>query len=123
MLCTNKLSQHAIGQSEAREARHTTPACSGPDKLPQHAINQSEAREGRHTIPACSRSQSQIGKARHTIPAYTAQTHYPNIHCEKLAFIKETAKLQNSGQADTATSCTTRRMRARGAAEEAATTP
>ena len=42
---------------------------------------------------------------------------------QKLTCIKEAAKAQNSGQADTVTSCTTRRTRARGAAEQAATTP
>ena len=123
MLCTNKLFQHAIGQLEAREARHATPACSSLDKLSQHAVSQSEAREARHTIPACRRSQSQIGKARHAIPAYTAQICYPSIHCKKLTFIKEAAKAQNSGLADTTTNCTTRRTRARGGAEQSATTP
>ena len=98
MLCTNKLSQHVIGQLEAREARHSTPACSSLDKLSQHAVSQSEAREARYTIPACRRSQSQIGKARY-------------------------AKALNSRQADTATNCATRRTRARGGAEQSATTP
>ena len=27
-------------------------------------------------------SQSEVMEARHTIPAYTAQAHYPRIHCE-----------------------------------------
>ena len=83
MLYTNKLSQHAISQSKAREARHTIPACSSLDKLSQHALGQLKAREARHTIPACSGSQSQLGKARHAIPAYTVQTCYPSMHCEK----------------------------------------
>ena len=41
----------------------------------------------------------------------------------KLTCLKEAAKAQNSGQGDTAMCCTTRRTRARGAAEQAATTP
>ena len=41
----------------------------------------------------------------------------------KLTCIKEAAKAQNDRQADTATYCTTRRTRATGAAEQAATTP
>ena len=82
MLCANKLSQHVIGQSEAREVRHAIPAYSSLDKLSHHAVGQSEAREARHAIPACSGSQSQIGTARHAIQAYTAQAHYPSIHCE-----------------------------------------
>ena len=60
------------------------------------------------------------------------QTHYPSIHSagtlsqhalQNLTCIKETAKAQNSEQADTALSCTTRRTRTRGAAEQTATTP
>ena len=42
---------------------------------------------------------------------------------QELTCIKRAAKAQNSGQADTASSCTTRRTRAGGAAEQAATTP
>ena len=42
---------------------------------------------------------------------------------QELICIKKAAKAQNSGQAYAATSCTTRRTRARGAAEQAATTP
>ena len=42
---------------------------------------------------------------------------------QKITCIKEAAKAQNSGQADTASSCTTRRTRAGGIAEQAATTP
>ena len=41
---------------------------------------------------------------------------------QKLSCIKEAAKAQNSGQADRATRCTTRETRARGAAEQVATT-
>ena len=41
----------------------------------------------------------------------------------KLTCIKEDAKAQNSGQADTTMHYTTRRTRAIGAAEQAATTP
>ena len=89
MLYANKLSQHAIGQSEAREVRHTIPASSGLDKLSQHAVGQLQAKEVRHAISACSGSQSQIGKARHAIPAY-------------LTCIKEAAKAQNSRETDTA---------------------
>ena len=122
MLCENKLSQYAISQLETRQGGHTTPACSSLDKLYQTAVSQLEAREARHAIPACSGSQSQIRKARHTIPAYTVQTHYPSIHCKKLTSIKEAVEAQNSRQADTATSCATRRTRARGAVEQAATT-
>ena len=82
MLCADKLSQHAISQLEAREVRHTIPACGSLDKLSQHVVGQSKAREVRHAIATCSGNQSQMGKARHAIPAYTAQTHCPNIHCE-----------------------------------------
>ena len=58
MLCAKKLSQHAIGQSEARKVRNTIPACSSLDKLSQHAVGQLKARKARHAIPACSRNQS-----------------------------------------------------------------
>ena len=120
-------SRHTIpacsrSQSQIRKARHATPACSSLDKLSQHAVGQSEARKSRHTIPACSRSQSQIRKARHAIPAYTVQTHYPSIHRKNLACIKEAAKSQNSGQADTATSCTTRSTRVAAAEGQPAET-
>ena len=81
MLSTNKLSHHAFGQSKAREARHAILACSSLDKLSHHAVSQSKAMKARYTIPACSESQSQHSKARHTIPTYTAQAHYPSIHC------------------------------------------
>ena len=100
MLCANKLSQHAISQSEAREGRHAIPACTSLDKLFKHAVSQSKAREVRHTIPACSGNQSQIGKARHTIPAYTVQTCYPSIHTESNLY-KRGYKSQNSRQAGT----------------------
>ena len=123
MLSADKLSQHAFGLSEARETRHVIPACSSLDKLSQHAVSQLKAREARHTIPACSGSQSWHKTARHTVPTYTVQAGYPSIHCAKLTCIKETAKAQNSGQADTAMHCTTRRTRTRGAAELAAKTP
>ena len=93
------------------------------DTLSQHAVGKSKAREARHAIPACIGSQSQIRKARHAIPTYTVQTHYPSIHCKKFTCIKEAAKAQNSGQAGRATSCTTRRTRARGEAEHAGTMP
>ena len=92
MLSANKLSQHAVSQLKAREARHTIPACSSIHKLSQHAVGQLKAREARHTIPAHSRSQLWHGKARHAIPAYTVQAHYPSIHCEKLTCIKEAVK-------------------------------
>ena len=105
MLCTNKLSQHAISQSEARLARHTMPACSSLDKLSQHAVSQVKVSKARNAIPTCSRSQSQIGKSRHAIPAYTAWACYPGIISKKFNCIKETEKAQNSGQADTASSC------------------
>ena len=42
---------------------------------------------------------------------------------QKLACIKEAAKAQKSGQADTANGCTARRTRTRGAAAQAATIP
>ena len=57
----DKLSQHAVTQSQAREARHAIPACimqtsypsiGSADKLSQHAVTQSQAREARHAIPA-----------------------------------------------------------------------
>ena len=48
------LSQHAVIQSQTREARHAIPACNNIDKLSQHAITQSWAREARHTIQAYS---------------------------------------------------------------------
>ena len=51
------------------------------------------------------------------------QAHYPSIYCIKLACIKEASKAHNDGQADTATFCTTRSTRVRGAAEQAAATP
>ena len=76
------------------------------DTLSQHAAEANHKSGKLDTL-------SQHTQCRHTIPAYT----------EKLACIKEAAKAQNSRQADTATSCTTRRTRARGAAEQAATIP
>ena len=42
---------------------------------------------------------------------------------QKLTCIKEAAKAHNSRQADTTMSCTARRTRGRGAAEQAAITP
>ena len=99
MLHANKLSQHVFSQLKVREARHAIPACSSLDKLSQHAVSQLKARE-----------------ARHAIPAYTAQAHYPSIHCVKLTCIKEAAKAQNDRQVDTTMCCTTRRTRATGAA-------
>ena len=66
------------------------------------------------------------------ITAWESQTCYPNIHSastlsqhtlHKLTCIQEAAKAQNSRQGDTAIHCTTRRTRATGAAEQAATTP
>ena len=122
MLCTNKLSQHAFSQLKAREARHTIPACSSLNKLSQHSVRQSKAREARHAIPACSGRNHRSWKldtlshhtqCRHTIPTYIV----------KINLYKRGWKAQNSGQADTASSCTTRRTRTRGAAEQAATTP
>ena len=56
--------------------------------------------------------------SQHTQHKHTIQ----NTLC-KLTCIKEAAKAQYSGQADTAMHSTTRRTRARGAAEQAATTP
>ena len=46
------------------------------------------------------------------------QAHYPSIHCMKLTCIQEAAKAQNDGQVDTATCCTTRSTKARGATEQ-----
>ena len=62
-------------------------------------------------------------KLRHTIPAYTVQAHIFQHSLHRLTCIKEATKAQNSGQADTAMHCTTRRTRGRGTAEQAATTP
>ena len=93
-----------------------------PDMLSQHAGSQSKARKARHAIHACSGSQSQHGKARPMTPAYTAQMLSQHT-LSKLTCIKEAAKAQNSGQADTTICCTSRRTRVRGAAKQAATTP
>ena len=49
------------------------PSMLGAAKLCQHAITQSQAREARHTIPACSQDQSQVRKVRNTIPACTVK--------------------------------------------------
>ena len=122
MLSANKLSQHAFGQSKARETRHAIPACSSLDKLFQHAVNQLKAREARH-YPSMQWQP---------ITTWESQTHYPSIHSasmpsqhtlHKINLHKRGCKAQNSRQADTAMHCTTRRTRARGAAELAATTP
>ena len=51
-------------------------------KQSQHAVTQSQAREARYTIPECRHDQSQVGKVRHTIPTYIVQITYPNIHCK-----------------------------------------
>ena len=73
--------------------------------LSQHAVEANHRSGKLDTL-------SQHTQGRHTIPAYTARN----------TSIKEAAEAQNSRQADTATSCTTRRARAIGAAEQAATT-
>ena len=56
---------------------------------------------------------SQHTQCKHTTPVYI-------VH---INLYKGAAKAHNSGQADTAMHCTTRRTRARGAAEQVATTP
>ena len=126
----DKLSWHAVTHLQTRKlemlsqhamCKQAIPACNSLDKLSQHAISQSKAREARHTVPACSGTQSQPGKARHAIPTYTAHTLSQHA-LQKLTCIKEAAKALNSRQADTALSCTTRRTRTRGAAEQEATT-
>ena len=58
-----------LANQRPQSSENTIAACSSLDKLSQHAVSQSETREVRHAIPACNRNQSQIGKARHTIPA------------------------------------------------------
>ena len=84
MLYINNLSQYAIGQSKAGEVRHAILACNNIGKLSQHAI------EANHRLGKLD-MLSQHTECRHTIPAYTAK-----INC-----IKETAKAENSRQADT----------------------
>ena len=75
------------------------------DKLSQHAVTQSQARKAEHAIPAC------IHLTEQPITSQENQTHYPSMHsAEKLSqyalqnmyCIKEAAKAQNGGQADTA---------------------
>ena len=78
MLSGTKLSQHAVGQSEARELRHTIPACNNIYRLSQHAVAKSEARKldalSQHTTETNHRSGkldmlSQHTHCRHAIPA------------------------------------------------------
>ena len=117
-------------QSQAREARHATPACKcrqvipscshpitgqqsqtcypsmySADELSQHAVTQSQARKARQAIPACSCKTSQ------PITGQGSQTSYSSMHsADKLSHhalqsihcIKETANTQNNEQADTA---------------------
>ena len=101
MLCANKLSQHAISQSEARKVRHTIPACNSLDKLSQHAVIQLKAREVRHSIPACSGNHSQIGKARQGHHSIHSADTLSQHTLQNLTCIKEAAKAKNSGQAGT----------------------
>ena len=105
MLSAAKLSQHAVSQSEAREVRHAIPACNNIDKLSQHAVAKSEARKARHAIPACKPMRPITGwKKLDMLSQHTqlGQTCYPSMHYQNLNCIKEAAKAQNSGQADTA---------------------
>ena len=86
MYSTDKLSQHAITHSQAREARHAIPACivqtsyssmqspnhrpGKPNKLSQHAV-------------AKPHDQSQAREARQATPAFIVQTSYPSMHYER----------------------------------------
>ena len=76
------------------------------DTLSQHAV------EANHRLGNLD-TLSQHTQCRHATPDTLL----------KLNCIKEAAKAQNSGQANTALSCTTRRNRTRGAAEQVTTTP
>ena len=76
-----------------------------PDTVSQHAV---EANHG-------------LGKLD-MLSQHTQCRHLSQHPLQKLTCIKETAKAQNSRQADTPLSCTTRRTRVREAAEQAATT-
>ena len=80
------------------------------DMLSQHAV------EANHR---CGKLEmlSQHTPSIHTTDALSKHT------LQKLNCIKEATKAQNSGQADTATSCAVRRTIAKGTAEQAATTP
>ena len=93
------VSQDAVAYTNYPSIQSANQKPGKPDTLSQHAV------ETNHNM----------GKL----------THYPSIHSAsmlsqhtlcKLTCIKETAKAQNSRQADTARHCTTRRTRARGAA-------
>ena len=104
------LSQHAMHKQAIPAHSHpirgqggqtTIPACSSLDNLSQHAISQSEARGFRHAIPVCTENQSLIRKVRHVIPAYKSDMLFQHT-LQNLTCIKEAAKAQNSGQADTA---------------------
>ena len=75
------------------------------DTLSQHAV---EAIHSMGKIDMLSSIHSASMLSQHTL--------------HKLTCIKQAVKAQNSRQADTAVHCTTRRTRARGAAEQAATT-
>ena len=83
MLSTTKLSQYAVSQSEAREVRHTIPACNSLDKLSQHTVANSEAGKldmlSQHATVTNHRSGkldmlSQHTQHKHTIPACSAKS-------------------------------------------------
>ena len=88
MLSAATLSQHAVGQSEAREVRHAIPACNNIHKLSQHEVAKSEPSKVRHAIPACDRDYPSIHSA-----GMLSQHALPNLNC-----IKAAAKAQNSRQ-------------------------
>ena len=100
MLCTTKLSQHAVGQSKAGEVRHAIPACSNLDKLLQHAVSQLEARKSDMLSQDATETNHRSGKldklSQHTYTDMLSQHALHNLNC-----IKEATKAQNSRQADT----------------------
>ena len=117
-------------QSQAGKARHAIPACKcrqaipayscpitgqgsqlwypnmhSADKLSQHTFAQCQVREARHIIPAFSHI------TKWPITSQERQTRYASMHSADKLFqhalqnihcIKEAAKAQNSGWADTA---------------------
>ena len=93
----DKLSQHAVAQSQAREARNTIPACI---VLTSYSSMQSPNRPGKQDMLS-QHAVTHQGSQKHYLSMHRAdrlsQHALQNMHC-----IKEAAKAQNTGQADKA---------------------
>ena len=97
----DKLSKHAVAQSQARKARHDMPACIMQTSYP--SMHSSNHRPGKlimlsqHTVEMNHKSGNQTHHpSMHSIDKLS-QHALQNMHC-----LKGAAEAQNSGQADTA---------------------